>query len=196
MRVSLFLRSKFSLFVLYHSAQRHFTVIPSVYNTYMTSGNLTILLFLNKHIFLKSKICHAPTRPSPLQPSFHFAEIHRKGVCVCTSVTYPPFPTKALVFLSRYIISPRVLSATAARAGGRRRCRGRGFANGVGIIIGRAFFVAADGEVDAAFVGLCDRCGVPEPLDHAFCFWSAFVALLQRGKGEGWGVTSRGGATG
>ena len=139
-----------------------------------------------------------PPPPSPLQPSFHFAEIHGKGVCVCISVTYPPFPTKALVFLSRYISSPRVLSATAASAGGRRRCRGRGFADGVGIIVGGAFFVAvaADSEVDAAFVGLCDRWGVPEPLDHTFCFWSAFVALLQRGKGEGWGVTSRGGATG
>ena len=126
--------------------------------------------------------CTVPPPPPPLYNQAFISPIPTVKAYVCVfSLHTPPLPTKALVFLLRCVSSSRVLSATAASAGGRRRRRGRGFADGVGII--------ADGEVDAAFVALVVLCGVPVPLDYAFCFWSAFVVPLQRGKEEYGGVS-------
>ena len=179
----LFLRSKFFFpFVLDHSAQRHFTAIPSIYNYSRRKSNYITFEMNTYSPQVQNLSCTVPLPPL-YNPAF-ISPIPTVKAYVCIFATYPPPPNQGVGFLLRCVSSSRVVSATAVSAGGRRRRRGRGFADGVGIIIGRAFFVAAEGEVDAALVALVVFCGVPVPLDHAFCFWSAFVVPLQRGKEE------------
>lgn len=59
---------------------------------------------------------------------------------------------------------------------GRRRRRRRAWRLGCVIVglLGVVWGTAADGEVNAALVGLVGLCGVPEPLDHAFFFLPTF----------------------